>query len=29
VPVAETAKREQVRKARAGYVEATARRDDR
>jgi len=29
VQVAETAKREQVRKARAGYVEATARRDDR
>ncbi len=29
VPVAATAKREQVRKARAGYVEATARRDDR
>jgi 3D-(3,5/4)-trihydroxycyclohexane-1,2-dione acylhydrolase (decyclizing) len=29
VPVAETAKREQVRKARAGYVEATSRRDER
>ncbi|HEY2891816.1 MAG TPA: 3D-(3,5/4)-trihydroxycyclohexane-1,2-dione acylhydrolase (decyclizing) [Dongiaceae bacterium] len=29
VPVAETAKREQVRKARVGYVEATTRRDDR
>jgi 3D-(3,5/4)-trihydroxycyclohexane-1,2-dione acylhydrolase (decyclizing) len=29
VPVAETAKREQVRRARAGYVEATSRRDKR
>ena len=29
VPVAETAKREQVRRARAGYVKATARRDKR